>query len=204
MALTASQKRQLARRTTDTSRARLMATFTGAPAAPPAPRPTAIAAPVAPARTAAQFTPDAQYIAEAAQQQFNRTNSVNQLNAQSESERSNLAEAIRRLTEDAVGQRQGVREGANKQGLFYSGQLGKRLGDLESQIARQRADLQSDFDQSEAAREAARQAILQGAPLEEAALRAAGVERQIGRDEVAAGSNQLAPNPVKKKKKKKR
>lgn len=155
----------------------------------------ATAAPVAPARSPAVFTPDASYIAEAAQQQFNRTNSVNQLNQQSEAERTNLQEAIRRIGEDAVGQRQATREGANKQGLFYSGQLGKRLGDLESAIARQRADLQTRFDQSEVAREAARQAILQGAPLETAALQAASVERQIGRDESAAASNSLAPNP---------
>lgn len=173
-------------------------------AAPSAPSVTAQGAPQATFRAPAVFTPDASYIAQAAQAQFNRTNQINQLNAESESQRSTLQESIRRLMENAVGQRQSTKETANKQGLFYSGQLGKRLGDLESQIARQRADMQSDFDAQERARAAARQAILQGEPLETAAMRAEAVERQLARDEQAAAANQLAPNPPPKKKKKKK
>src|SRR5687768_17448311 len=109
MALTASQKRQLARRTTDTSRARLMATFTGgapaAPSAPQAPQVQPVAQPQAP-RAAATFAPDATYLAEAAQRQFTRQTQLNELSAQSEHGRTIQQEAIRRLMEGVGEQRQ--------------------------------------------------------------------------------------------------
>jgi hypothetical protein len=157
------------------------------------------AAPGAPARTQAQFAPDAQYLAEAAQRQFGRTTSLDQLTAEDDAQRNQTQEAIRRLMEDATTQRQSTTEGAAKQGLFYSGQLGKRLGDLESQLARQRADVQSQYDNGARARAVARQAILSGAPLEEAAGLAAAAERQVGRDTDAANARQLVPTVVKPK-----
>lgn len=203
MALTASQKRQLARRTTDTSQARLMATFTGGvPAAPSAPSVTSFGGPVQPPaapqapRAAATFAPDATYLAEAAQRQFARQTQLNELQAQSEHGRTIQQEAIRRLMESVGEQRQQTSQSYNKAGLFYSGQLGKALGGIETAVARQRADIQGNFDAEERAREAARNALLQGAPLEEAAALAANVERQLGTDAGLAEAGALAPTPV--------
>lgn len=171
------------------------------PLTPGAPGAAAAAAPQAgaPARTTAQFIPDAQYLAEAAQSQFNRQTNLDQLTAQDEAERNQTQEAIRRLMDTAGQQRQTTTQTAAKQGLFYSGQLGKRLGDLEAQVARQRGDVQSAYDTNARAREAARQAILSGAPLDEAAARAAAIERQVGRDTEAANARQLVPTVVKPK-----
>ena len=151
--------------------------------------------PQATPRTPAVFAPDAQYIAEAAQKQFDRTNQVNQLNADADTARTMHQEAVRRLMEPVPEQRQQISQQANKQGLFYSGVLGKRLSDMEAAVARQRADLQASHDAEQRAREAARTAILNGATLEDAALQAAAVERQITRDQEAAANNSLARNP---------
>jgi hypothetical protein len=63
--------------------------------------------------------------------------------------------------------------------------------------------MQGSHDVEQRAREAARAALLSGATLEDAAMQAAAVERQIARDQEAAASNSLAPNPKPKPKKKK-
>lgn len=156
------------------------------------------------ARPTTQFIPDAQYLAAAAQAQFNRQTQLDQLQAQDEAERTQTTEAIRRLMDDAGNQRQQTTQTAAKQGLFYSGQLGKRLGDLESQVSRQRADIQSSADTNARARAAARQAILSGAPLDQAALLAEAIGRQTDRDTTAAQNRQLVPTPVKPKPKPKK
>lgn len=176
-----------------------MATFTGgAPAAPSAsqvPQVQPVAQPQAP-RAAATFAPDATYLAEAAQRQFARQTQLNELSAQSEHGRTIQQEAIRRLMEGVPEQRQQTSQSYNKAGLFYSGQLGKALGDIETAVARQRADIQGNFSGEERAREAARNALLQGAPLEEAAALAANVERQLSTDAGLAEAGALAPTPV--------
>lgn len=228
MPLTAAQRRAVSRRTTASSRQRLRARygqkkqgplrpvgnplqqagFGRAPVFSQAPRPaTPGVVPQSPAPGAGQgaagaprqFVPDAQYLAQAGQAQFERQTRLNELSAEGEAQRTATQEAIRRMMEDAPDQRREVSQAANKQGLFYSGQLGKRLGDLETQLSRQRADVQSQFDAGQRAREAARTAILAGVPLEEAALRAEAAERRIAHDSEAAASNSLAPTPVPKK-----
>lgn len=169
-----------------------------APAVPHAPGvPAARPAPQAPgvARKPGVFIPDAQYLAGAAQRQFERNTHINELTAEGDAQRSMMQESVRRLMEVVPEQRQGIKEGANRQGLFYSGQLGKSLGDLETQVARQRGDIQREYDTGSRAREAARTAILRGAPLEEAAAKAEAVQRQIERDQGAASRNALVPTP---------
>ena len=151
--------------------------------------------PGVPPRQSAQFIPDAQYLAEAAQRQFERQTRLDELKAEGEAQRTATQEAMRQLMQGAPEQRQQINQGAARQGLFYSGILGKRQGDFESQLVRQRANVQGQFDTQQRAREAARAAILRGAPLDEAAAKAAAVERQIQRDTQAASNNQLAPTP---------
>lgn len=161
------------------------------------PRPTAPAAPAAPAAGAtppaapAQIIPDAQYLAGLAQKQFERTTAINALNSQTDDDKTTTAEAIRRLLQRVPDERRQISEGANRQGLFYSGQLGKRLGDYQAEVTRQEGDFTGDLGRREAAREAARKAIEAGAPLEQAAMLAAAADRQIGRDEDAAAAGTL-------------
>jgi hypothetical protein len=143
-----------------------------------------------------QFAPDAQYLAEAAQRQFDRIQAMNALTSQAGSDQNDTTEAIRRLLSGAPEQRQTIKQNANKQGLFYSGQLGKQLNSYEADLTQRQGDIQLDFDARERARAAARAALEQGAPLEEAAGLAEAAARQVQRDTDAAAANALAPPPA--------
>lgn len=141
------------------------------------------------------LTPDAQYLSEAALRLFQRRQKLEELDRQSGQGQQDLQEAIRRLGEQRTTSLQTTTEGANRQGLLYSGQLGKRLGDVETQFTRQQGDMTRDQERQQAAIAAARHAIEAGAPLEEAAASAAASDRQIQRDEDAAAANMLVTNP---------
>jgi hypothetical protein len=143
-----------------------------------------------------QFAPDAQYLAEAAQRQFDRIQAMNALTSQAGSDQNDTSEAIRRLLAGAPEQRQTIKQNANRQGLFYSGQLGKQLNSYEADLTQRQGDIQLDFDARERARAAARAALEQGAPLEEAAGLAEAAARQVQRDTDAAAVNALAPPPA--------
>jgi hypothetical protein len=162
-----------------------------APGAPPAASP-----PGQPQENHATFAPDAEYLAAAAQRQFERTQAIQGLTSQSSTDKSDTAEAIRRLTSAAPEQRQGIKQGANKAGLFYSGQLGKQLGNFEADLTQRQGDINLDMQRREDARAAARAAIEQGAPLEEAAALAESAGRQVQRDATAADNNMLVPPPA--------
>lgn len=158
----------------------------GHPAAPPAaPRPAAGGGGPHP------IVPDAQYLAEQAQRQFERQQQINAYNAQTKDDQTNTQEAIRRLLGKVGDDRSNISNQANSQGLFYSGQLGKRLGDYQAEVTRQQGDLTTGQSQREAAREAARQAILQGRSIEEAAALAAAADRQVQRDQADAAAGIL-------------
>jgi hypothetical protein len=94
---------------------------------------------------------------------------------------------------DAPQQRQGIRQGANKVGLFYSGQLTKQLNDYEQALQRSQDDLNTGFSQREGARQAAITALQQGAPVGDAQLQAEAAGRQITGDTAAADVGALAP-----------
>jgi hypothetical protein len=102
-------------------------------------------------------------------------------------------EALRRLRADRPKDTAQVGVGANKQGLFYSSTAGNRLDDLATSYARREGDVQSGFDTQERARLAARTAIENGYPIDEAALHAEAAGRQITRDTSAADAGALAP-----------
>jgi hypothetical protein len=166
-----------------------------------APEPTPVAGAAAPpagtpaAGGSAQIVPDAEYLAEAAFKAFERTTQINSLTDEGKNDRSDTAEAIRRLQQDAIQGRQAIREGANKEGLFYSGQLTKRQGDYDTAVTRTTGDLSTQLQHREDARTAGIQAIQQGAPLENAIALASAGTRQVGRDTSAADLNALIPNP---------
>jgi hypothetical protein len=155
--------------------------------------PGGVAAPSGGTPTPAPFTPDAQYLASAAQAAFQRHQQIEQLNQEGANDKTNLTTAINRLLGDVPKARQGINEGANKEGLFYSGQLTKRLNDYEQQVQRAQDDLNTGFGQRDQARQAAITALQQGAPLDNQQLLAEAAGRQIGTDTTAADAGALAP-----------
>lgn len=141
----------------------------------------------------APFIPDAQYLAAAAQAAFQRNQQIEQLTQEGATDRTNATTALNRLVADAPQQRQGIREGANKEGLFYSGQLTKRLADYEQNLQRAQDDINTPLSQRENARQAAITALRQGAPIEDAQMLADAAGRQIASDTTAADAGALAP-----------
>jgi hypothetical protein len=165
-----------------------------APAAPVAAAAAPVGAGAAPAGGSAQIVPDAQYLAEAAQRAFDRTTNIDRYTKEGTDDRADSAEAIRRLVTDAVQGRQTIKEGANKEGLYYSGQLSKRVGDYDTAVTRATGDISTQLQHREDARTAAIHALQQGAPLEDATALAAAGGRQTARDAIAADANALVPN----------
>lgn len=160
--------------------------------APGTPAPTSAPAPAA--GGSAAIVPDAQYLAEAAQRAFERTTKLNELGEEGRTDRTQAQEAIRRMLEDALQGQQTIREGAGKEGLFYSGQLSKRLGTYEQAVQRARGDVETSLQSREDARSRAIAALQQGAPLEEATALAGAGQRQVIRDTSAADLGALVPN----------
>ena len=152
--------------------------------------------PYAPGNDEAQATPDAQYIAEAAKRAFERQQQLQQLNSQDANDTTDTNEQRRRYDENVVKQVQASKQNAAKAGLFYSGTLGKQLGEQETAATRQRSDMATQLARRQSARAAARQALEQGADLDEAAAYAASIDRQIDRDSSAAELGALAPLPA--------
>jgi hypothetical protein len=168
-----------------------------APVRPPTMgQPPAASPPGQPQEAGATFAPDAEYLAAAAQRQFERSQALQGLTTQGSTDKADTQEAIRRLTSAAPEQRQGIKQSANKAGLFYSGQLGKQLGNFEADLTQRQGDINLDFERREQARAAARSAIEQGMPLEEAASLAESATRQVQRDSLAADNYMLAPPPA--------
>lgn len=162
----------------------------------PAATPAAGGTPGTPATTpvAGTITPDATYLANAALAAFNRTTKINELSAEGKDDKTNTTTAIQRLIENAVGDLGNIDTGAGKEGLFYSGQLTKRRADYQTALDRNKGDMQTGLDQRQAARDAARTALEQGAPLDDAVEMAAAGTRQVGRDTAAADLGALVPN----------
>ena len=142
------------------------------------------------------FTPDAEYLAAAAQRAFERTTALQNLTKQGETDKGDTQEAIRRLLGQAPEQRQQIKQGANRAGLFYSGQLGKQMDAYNAELTQKQGDINLDFQRRENARIAARQAIESGMPLEEAAALAESASRQIERDTTMANAGGLAATPA--------
>lgn len=188
----ASQQAAQAAARQATNRARVAGPAKGV-VRPPSPMPGVSTPPGQPQEGGDEFTPDAEYLAAAAQRQFERSQAIEALTTQGTNDKTDTAEAIRRMLAKAPEERQGIKQGANRAGLFYSGQLGKSLDTYEADLTQRQGDVQLDYDRREAARAAARSAIEQGMPLEEAAALAESATRQVGRDTDAASANALVP-----------
>jgi hypothetical protein len=99
--------------------------------------------------------------------------------------------ALKRLKEQQPLDESNQQSASNRQGLFYSTNLGNKLGDIAKSYVERRSQTQQTFDQAERARAAARAAIEAGYGVDQAAQYAAAADRQISRDQSAADSGAL-------------
>lgn len=151
-----------------------------------------------PARPAAPAGPkplvdDATAIADRAALRFRTQQGINSSLQDSAYARQDVGENLRRMALQRPKDEQTTRQSANQQGLFYSGQLGKRLGDLAVDYQTRQGDVQQGFDRGEAARVAARNALQQGMSIEDAAITAQNADRAVQRDSAAADVGGLVP-----------
>lgn len=144
----------------------------------------------------AQLVPDAQFLAAQAQQQFARQQQMSQLQQASTQDQQDTSEAIRRLLQGVPDSRSNIKTGASREGLLYSGTLGKRLDDFQSGVTRQQGDYTTQLQHREDARIAARKALEQGATIDDAALYAELATRSVGNDQTDASLGALAPPPA--------
>lgn len=125
-----------------------------------------------------------------------RQGEVNQqqigMDAQEQEDVAARNEALRRMAQQRPEDLLGANRNFNRQGLFYSGALGKARGDIEADYVRQESDTRSGYQRAHDAREAARQALLSGFSLEQAAQMAAAADRQAQRDADSAAMGGLA------------
>lgn len=162
---------------------------------PPKP-PAAPAAPAAPGLAPVPTAHDAGYLAGVGKLDFQKTQGLTQLQEQQAYDNTDYQEAVRRAAQGHTGDVQSTRETANKQGLFYSGQLDKRLyGDsgVETLYQRQVNDANRDYQRRSAARTAARTALEQGYPLDVATLAAQEAERRVAADLANPPAADVAP-----------
>jgi hypothetical protein len=101
-------------------------------------------------------------------------------------------EALRRLAQQRPENLLAADRSANRAGLFYSGALGKQRGDIEADYVRTVGDTNATYQRAHDAREAARQALLSGFSVEQAAQMAAAADRAAERDQALAESGSLA------------
>lgn len=163
----------------------------GKPPTPPAP-----AVPGAPG-TATRTGPymDAAFLAWQARDTFDRNQEITQLAAEDATDEIARKEALRRM---ALQREQGAEANKvnfNRQGLFYSGQLGKAQDELAADFIRQERDLDADYDARLSSREETRRALINGSLLDEGEQLALAAERGVDRDAQWAAANALAPAP---------
>jgi hypothetical protein len=135
---------------------------------------------------------DSSYWAEIARQKWQREGKMGEITQQNTYAQADYKEALRRALEPRETDIESAKEQANEAGLLYSGQLGKRQGDIRTHYARVEGDMTQAEQRRQAAFEAAKRAIEEGATYEEAAAEAAAVDRQAGRDLSAADQGALA------------
>jgi hypothetical protein len=105
--------------------------------------------------------------------------------------RATFQSALQRLKAQQPIDQSNASSAANRQGLFYSSNLGNKLGDIAKSYVQQQGQAQTSFAQSERARLAARAAIEAGYGVDQAAQMAAAADRQINRDTTAADAGAL-------------
>lgn len=155
------------------------------PTGKPAPGPNG-GTPAASAKPSAPDPRDATYWAQRAKLLSQNTQDLAGLEQAQAYQDTDFAEAMRRRALQRDTDQQQIKQGANHEGLLFSGQLGKRQGDYDVQYAQQTGDAQQAYERAKAERaptiQALRSALQSGMPLDEAALYAESIDRQLERD----------------------
>lgn len=137
----------------------------------------------APGAAAPQDNPDksldSTYFAGVAGLQFQNKNSISDLKLAQGYADTDYQTTLRRMAEQQAQATQNNREGMNKRGLFYSGQLGKRQGEIDKGYEDQRYDIGKNYSRGSDARSEAIKRIQAGEPLQIAGLRGEADQRYL-------------------------
>ena len=135
---------------------------------------------------------DSTYYADIASARHDVQTKEAQLQEQGANDAAARTEALRRISEAQPKQEYAATANANARGLFYSTALGQNLGDIKTANAQKVGDLNTQFDQRERARSAARAALESGLSIQEAAFAAQAADRATQRASDAADAGALA------------
>jgi hypothetical protein len=147
--------------------------------------------PGGPADSGGTLTPDSQFFQWDASALAKKQTDLAENDQQGAVNRTTYDTAMRKLREQQPVDESNQTSASNRQGLFYSSNLGNKLGDIAKSYVERRGQTQASFDQSERARQAARAAIEAGYGVDQAAQYAAAADRQISRDQSAADAGAL-------------
>lgn len=145
----------------------------------------------APGSGPAQFSPDSQYFQWDAAAQAKKQVDLADNDAQGTTNVTARDEALRQLKAQQPVDESAASTGANRSGLFYSTNLGNKLGDIATQYVQRRGQAATQYQQAEDARSRARAAIEAGYGVDQAAQYAASADRQTARDTTAADAGAL-------------
>lgn len=137
------------------------------------------------------LTPDSQYFQWDAAALAKKQTDLAENDQQGTTNQASLQTTLRKLREQQPVDESNQTSASNRQGLFYSTNLGNKLGDIAKTYVDRQGQAQSSYDQSERARLAARAAIEAGYGVDQAAQYASAADRQIGRDQTAADAGAL-------------
>lgn len=101
-------------------------------------------------------------------------------------------EALRRMAIQRPEDLTQANRNFNRQGLFYSGALGKARDDIESEYIRNQASTQDEYTRNANYRQQARQLLESGFSAEDVIQLLAAGDRQAGRDQASADAGGLA------------
>lgn len=139
---------------------------------------------------------DSQYFADSAADLKQRTDRINGLVAEDAGDETNYREALRRFREQQPRQLRANLVNSNRQGLAESTVRSEEDADIITNNQRQETDMVGARAERAAARRAAREALEQGASIEEAARLAEAADRKINYYEDRANENSLVTNPA--------
>lgn len=145
---------------------------------------------------------DSTYFAGVAGLQFKNKNDISDLKLQQGYADADYNTTLRRLATQQAQATQNNREGMNQKGLFYSGQLGKRQGEIDTGYEDQRFDIGKNYTRGSDARTEAIKRIQAGEPLQIAQLRGEADQRYLANTpppqapEQTVGLGGLAPQGV--------
>jgi hypothetical protein len=134
---------------------------------------------------------DSQYATNAANMKATLGFKQAQLEQDDANDETSFREALRRMDAQHPRDDQAAKESANKAGLFYSGTLGKNLGDIASNYAQRSADATEARQARSNQRSAQKSALASGYDVDIGDLAQSAAERKLSDDTSAADGGYL-------------